>query len=196
MEIPPVPSVNASLAPLRVQPVTAAPDRILPDNRYATAFSLNQAQFNALTALLVSSLGSAEAGSQLDKRLKAMQALRGLAARGQLRGIDSKNARLFHQLTDQSDLGQREAAIQQDEVAAISTALSRQTPPAQAQLAFFDHLSPDDQRIHFELNVNAVNMHGFQRYSSLDDYRRKLAHEAARASQDALPPAALVSGVI
>jgi hypothetical protein len=196
MEITPVPSVNASLAPLRVQPVTAAPDRILPDSRYATAFSLNQAQFNSLTALLVSSLGSAEAGNQLDKRLKAMQALRGLAARGQLRGIDSKNARLFHQLTDQSDLGQCEAAIQQDEVAAINAAVARQTPPAQAQQAFFDHLSPDDQTIHFELNVNAINMHGFQRYASLEDYRRKLAEAAAKASQDALPPAALVSGVI
>lgn len=195
MKITPVPSVNASLAPLRVQPVTAAPDPILPD-RYATAFSLNQAQFNALTALLVSSLGSAEAGTQLDKRLKAMQALRGLAARGQLRGIDSKNARLFHQLTDQSDLGQREAAIQHDEAEAITAALARQTPPAQAQQAFFDHLSPDDQAIHFDLNVNAVNMHGFQRYNSLDDYRRKLAEAAAPASQAALPPAALVSGVI
>jgi hypothetical protein len=196
MEITRVSSVNASLAPLRVQPVTAAPDRILPDSRYATAFSLNQAQFNSLTALLVSSLGSAEAGNQLDKRLKAMQALRGLAARGQLRGIDSKNARLFHQLTDQSDLGQREAAIQQDEVAAINAAVARQTPPAQAQQAFFDHLSPDDQAIHFELNVNAINMHGFQRYTSLDDYRRKLSDAAAQISQDALPPAALVSGVI
>lgn len=196
MEITRVSSVNASLAPLRVQPVTAAPDRILPDSRYATAFSLNQAQFNSLTALLVSSLGSAEAGNQLDKRLKAMQALRGLAARGQLRGIDSKNARLFHQLTDQSDLGQREAAIQQDEVAAIIAALARQTPPGQAQQAFFDHLSPDDQAIHFELNVNAINMHGFQRYTSLDDYRRKLADAARQASKDYLPPAALVSGVI
>jgi hypothetical protein len=196
MEITPVPSVNASLAPLRVQPVTAAPERLPPErlqsDRYATAFSLNQAQFNSLTAFLA----SAEAGSQLDKRLKAMQALRGLAARGQLRGIDSKNARLFHQLTDQSDLGQREAAIQQDEVAAINAAIARQTPPAQAQQAFFDQLSPEDQAIHFELNVNAINMHGFQRYASLDDYRRKLAHDAARASHDALPPAALVSGVI
>ncbi|CAM3334104.1 hypothetical protein [Asticcacaulis taihuensis] len=196
MEITPVPSVNASLAPLRVQPVTAAPERLLPEHlqsdRYATAFSLNQAQFNSLTAFL----GSAEAGTQLDKRLKAMQALRGLAARGQLRGIDSKNARLFHQLTDQSDLGQREAAIQQDEVAAINAALAHQTSPTQAQHAFFDHLSPDDQAIHFELNVNAINMHGFQRYASLDDYRRKLAHDAARASHDALTPAALVSGVI
>jgi hypothetical protein len=191
MEITPVPSVNASLAPLRVQPVTAAPDRILPDSRYTTAFSLNQAQFNALTAFL----GSAEAGTQLDKRLKAMQALRGLAARGQLRGIDSRNARLFHQLTDQSDLGQREAAIQQDEVAAITAALARQASPAEAQQAFFDHLSPDDQAIHFDLNVNAVNMHGFQRYRSLDDYSRKLA-EAAQASQEALPPAALTSNVI
>ncbi len=191
MEITPVPSVNASLAPLRVQPVTAAPDRILPDSRYATAFSLNQAQFNALTAFL----NSAEAGTQLDKRLKVMNTLRGLAARGQLRGIDSKNARLFHQLTDQSDLGQREAAIQQDEVAAINAAVARQTPPAQAQQAFFEHLSPDDQAIHFELNINAVNMHGFQRYGSLDDYRRKLA-AAAQASQTALPPAALVSDVI
>ena len=192
MEITPVPSVNASLAPLRVQPVTAAPDRILPDSRYATAFSLNQAQFNTLTAFL----SSAEAGTQLDKRLKAMQALRGLAARGQLRGIDSKNARLFHQLTDQSDLGQREAAIQQDEVAAITATLARQTSPAQAQLAFFDHLSADDQAIHFELNINAFNMHGLQRYSSLDDYRRKLSSAAAENTQDALPPAALVSGVI
>lgn len=192
MEITRVSSVNASLAPLRVQPVTAAPDRILPDSRYATTFSLNQAQFNALTAFL----SSAEAGNQLDKRLKAMQALRGLAARGQLRGIDSKSARLFHQLTDQSDLGQREAAIQQDEVAAITAALARQTPPGQAQQAFFDHLSPDDQAIHFELNVNAINMHGFQRYTSLDDYRRKLSDAAAQISQDALPPAALVSGVI
>jgi len=192
MEITPIPSVNASLAPQRVQPVTAAPDRILPDNRYATAFSLNQAQFNALTAFL----GSTEAGTQLDKRLKAMQALRGLAARGQLRGIDSKNARLFHQLTDQSDLGQREAAIQQDEVAAINAAVARQTSPVQAQQTFFELLSPEDQAIHFELNVNAINMHGFQRYGSLDDYRRKLAHDAARASHDALPPAALVSGVI
>jgi len=191
MEITPVPSVNASLAPLRVQPVTAAPDRILLD-RYATAFSLNQAQFNALTTFLA----SVEAGAQLDKRLKAMQALRGLAARGQLRGIDSKNARLFHQLTDQSDLGQREAAIQQDEAAAINAAVAHQTPPAQAQLAFFDHLSPDDQAIHFELNINAVNMHGFQRFGSLDDYRRKLAEAAAQTSSDALPPAALVSGVI
>jgi hypothetical protein len=192
MEITPVPSVNASLAPLRVQPVTAAPDRILPDSRYATAFSLNQAQFEALTAFL----GSAEASTQLDKRLKAMQALRGLAARGQLRGIGSKNARLFHQLTDQSDLGQREAAIQQDEAAAITAALASRTPPAQAQLAFFDHLSPEDQAIHFELNVNAVNMHGFQRYSSLDEYRRTLAEAAAQTSSDALPPAALISGVI
>ncbi len=192
MEITPVPSVNASLAPLRVQPVTAAPDRVLPDSRYATAFSLNQAQFNALTAFL----GSTEAGAQLDKRLKAMQALRGLAARGQLRGIDSKNARLFHQLTDQSDLGQREAAIQHDEVAAINDALARQTPPAQAQQAFFDRLSPDDQAIHFELNANAVNMHGFQRYGSLDDYRRKLAEAAVRSTSDALPPAALTSSVI
>ena len=192
MEITPVPSVNASLAPLRVQPVTAAPDRILPDSRYATAFSLNQAQFNSLTAFL----GSAEAGAQLDKRLKAMQALRGLAARGQLRGIDSKNARLFHQLTDQSDLGQREAAIQQDEVAAITAALARQTPPAQAQLAFFDHLSADDQAIHFALNINAVNMHGFQRYASLNDYRHTLAKAAAQASTASLPPAALVSGII
>jgi hypothetical protein len=192
MEITPVPSVNASLAPLRVQPVTAAPDRIPQQDRYATAFSLNQAQFNALTAFL----GSTEAGTQLDRRLKAMQTLRGLAARGQLRGIDSKNARLFHQLTDQSDLGQREAAIHQDEVAAINAAVARQTPPAQAQHAFFDHLSADDQAIHFELNINAVNMHGFQRYSSLDDYRRKLATAARQASQDALPPAALVSGVI
>ncbi len=192
MEITRVSSVNASLAPLRVQPVTAAPDRILPDSRYATAFSLNQAQFNSLTAFL----NSAEAGTMLDKRLKAMQALRGLAARGQLRGIDSKSARLFHQLTDQSDLSQREAAIQQDEVAAITAALARQTPPAQAQQAFFDHLSPDDQAIHFELNVNAINMHGFQRYTSLDDYRRKLADAARQASKDYLPPAALVSGVI
>lgn len=192
MEITPVPSVNASLAPLRVQPVTAAPDRLLPDSRYATAFSLNQAQFNALTAFL----GSAEAGTQLDKRLKAMQTLRGLAARGQLRGIDSRNARLFHQLTDQSDLGQREAAIQQDEVAAINAALARHTPPAQAQLAFFDHLSADDQAIHFEMNINAVNMHGFQRYNSLDAYRRKLAADAAQASMTALPPAALTSSVI
>jgi|GEM_PF-1254910 len=195
MKITPVPSVNAALTPLRVQPVTAAPDRILPD-RYATAFSLNQAQFEVLTAFLVSSLASAEAGAQLGKRLKAMQALRGLAARGQLRGIDSKNARLFHQLTDQSDLGQREAAIQQDEVAAINAAVTHQTPPAQAQLAFFDHLSPDDQTIHFELNINAVNMHGFQRFGSLDDYRRKLAEAATQTSSDALPPAALVSGVI
>ena len=192
MEITPVPSVNASLAPLRVQPVTAAPDRILPDSRYANAFSLNQAQFNVLTAFL----SNTEAGTQLDKRLKAMQALRGLAARGQLRGIDSKNARLFHQLTDQSDLGQREAAIQQDEVAAINAALVRQTPPAQAQQTFFDHLSPDDQAIHFELNVNAVNMHGFQRYNSLNDYRRALTKAAMQASQDALPPAALASSVI
>ena len=191
MEITPVPSVNASLAPLRVQPVTAAPER-LPQDRYATAFSLNQAQFNSLTAFL----SSAEAGSQLDKRLKAMQTLRGLAARGQLRGIDSKNARLFHQLTDQSDLGQREAAIQQDEVAAITAALARQTPPAQAQQAFFDHLSPDDQAIHFELNVNAVNMHGFQRYGTLEDYRRTLAEAAAQAAPNALPPAALVSDII
>jgi len=191
MEITPVPSVNASLAPLRVQPVTAAPDRILPD-RYATAFSLNQAQFNTLTAFL----GSAEAGHQLDKRLKAMQALRGLAARVQLRGIDSRNARLFHQLTDQSDLGQREAAIQQDEVAAITAAVARHTPPAQAQQAFFDHLSPDDQAIHFELNVNAVNMHGFQRYTSLDDYRRTLARAAAQPTADVLLPAALTSSVV
>jgi hypothetical protein len=39
-------------------------------------------------------------------------------------------------------------------------------------------------------------MHGFQRYSSLDDYRRKLSDAAAQASRDAFPPAALVSGVI
>ena len=192
MEVTPVPSVNTALPPLRVQPVTAAPDRIPQQDRYATAFSLNQAQFNSLTAFL----GSAEAGNQLDRRLKAMQTLRGLAARGQLRGIDSKNARLFHQLTDQSDLGQREAAIQQDEAEAIRAAVQAQTSPAQAQQAFFNALSPDDQAIHFELNVNAINMHGFQRYASLEDYRRKLAEAAAKASQDALPPAALVSGVI
>jgi hypothetical protein len=192
MEITPVRSVNASLAPLRVQPVTVAPDRIPQLDRYATAFSLHQAQFTSLTAFL----NSAEAGAQLDKRLKAMQTLRGLAARGLLRGIDSKNARLFHQLTDQSDLGQREAAIQHDEADAIRTAVDQQTSPAQAQLAFFDHLSLDDQAIHFELNVNAINMHGFQRHSSLTDYRRKLSEAAARASQDALPPAALISGII
>lgn len=191
MEVTPIPSVNASLPPLRVQPVTSAPYR-LPQDRYATAFSLNQTQFNTLTAFLV----SAEAGNQLDRRLKAMQALRGLAARGALRGIDSKNARLFHQLTDESDLGQREAAIQHDEAEAIRAAVQDHSSPARAQQAFFEALSPEDQAIHFELNVNAFNMHGFQRHGSLEDYRRKLALSAATASSEALPPAALVSGVI
>lgn len=189
MKITAIPSVNASLPAQPIEPVANAPDKIVPE-AWESMFARNRARFRRLTAVL----GDDQETYTLEERLAAMQALNGMAASGDLRGMDAQSARLYRQLTADSDLVQREAAISQDEIKAVVRAIEDHGSPQEAQAAFFETLSEEDKAVHFSLNANAIDSHGHQSYVTLADYRHKLSK--APSEDEKLAPGSLISSTI
>lgn len=189
MKITAIPSVNALLPAQPIEPVANAPDKIVPE-AWESMFARNRARFRRLTAVL----GDDRDSYTLEERLAAMQALNGMAAAGDLRGMDAQSARLYRQLTAGSDLAQREAAISQNEVKAVVRAIEDHGSPQDAQAAFFETLSEEDKAVHFSLNANAIDPHGHQPYVTLEQYRQKL--KTPDAQDDTLAPGSLISSTI
>ncbi|CAL4866564.1 hypothetical protein MMA231_00807 [Asticcacaulis sp. MM231] len=189
MKITAIPSVNALLPAQPIEPVANAPDKIVPE-AWESMHARNRARFRRLTNVLSDDQGT----YTFEERLAAMQALNGMAASGELRGIDARSARLYRELTANSELAQREAAISQDEVKAVVRAIEDHSSPHDAQAAFFDTLSEEDKAVHFSLNANAIDPHGHQPYVTLEQYRQKL--KTPDAAEDTLAPGSLISSTI
>jgi hypothetical protein len=186
MNVTAIPSINAALPAQPIEPVVNAPDKIVPE-AWEAMFARNRARFRRLTTVL----GDDQDSYTLEERLAAMHALNGMAASGDLRGLDAQSARLYRELTANSELAQREAAISQGEVKAVVRAIEDHGSPQEAQAVFFETLSEEDKAVHFSLNVNAIDPHGHQPYVTLEHYRQKL--KTPDTHDDTLAPGSLIS---
>lgn len=169
--IPVAASANITEAtPLPVQTDTVMGSSILA----TTAFSQNTERFTSLASTVLDTSGKYSD----DERLQAFSSLFEMAVKGQLRGMDADNAKIYHNAIMDSDIGTKARHIHERGMATVVAADASGQSAAAAQLKFFAGLSDADQKLHFTVNANGFNMSGNRQYASLDSYRDQLVANA------------------
>jgi len=137
--------------------------------RAAPDYGARQQRFDDLTATVLDTSGK----SSDDQRVQAYETLHSLSVTGQLIGVGDDRAKVYDQITSDSDVGRRAQALQQQFGQAVNGAVQAGGPQAalKAVASSFDALSPSDQNLLFRTTINAADRTGAKPYADVQAWR-------------------------
>lgn len=155
----------SSTAPLQAGAARAAVD--------GSALAINLDRLHGLASMVLDTSGKASDGV----RLQAYKALHAMGVTGQLHGMSQSDAKLFHQATGASDIGQTSAELQRSYLSAAKAGAQAggAALAITAAVAHFDTLPAGDQNLLFQTGINAVDRTGAKPFEDVQAWRDNMA---------------------
>ena len=159
-------------------PLQAGAARAAAVDGSALAISVNR--LHGLASMVLDTSGKASDGV----RLQAYKALHAMGVSGQLHGMSQSDAKLFHQATGASDIGQTSAELQRSYLSAAKAGAQAggAALAITAAVAHFDTLPAGDQNLLFQTGINAVDRTGAKPFEDVQAWRDNMAAQHQMAS--------------